>query len=305
MKVAAGIDIGGTNIKYGLVDARGKILYRGRIKTRTFPLADDFADYFLHESGKIIAGLDGDYELGGIGIGSPNGNHITGCVEYAPNLHWKGRVELARIFTDKFGIKTYIDNDANAAALGELLFGNGRGMKNFVMLTLGTGLGSGIIVDGKLLRGSDGLGGEAGHTIVVENGRQCGCGRKGCLETYVSATALMTTYREITGKNLPARDISDNAAAGEPECFQALDQMADTLAKGLANLKSVLSPEAFIIAGGISAIGEAFLKPVRKYFDQYVLNIYTQQTKIMNSALEGADAAILGAASLGMDFDLE
>src|SRR3954471_5326483 len=191
--LVAGVDIGGTNTVFGLVDANGKILLKESISTEHFPIPEDLVAVVCEHIKKAAEGFSATHQLAGAGIGAPNGNYFKGTIEFAPNLKWTGVIPLAKLFSDRLNVKTVLTNDANAAAIGEMVFGGAKGMKDFIFITLGTGLGSGIVVNGQLVYGHDGLAGELGHVIVIQHGRQCGCGRKGCLEQYCSATGIVKT----------------------------------------------------------------------------------------------------------------
>lgn len=295
--VAVGIDIGGTNIKVGLVDAEGAILNRLILKTAAYPepqsLVEDLA-------GRIQRLVEGNSLLG-IGIGAPNGNYYRGSIEHAPNLEWEGVVPLADWMTEATGVPCLLTNDANAAALGEMLFGDAKGMKDFLFITLGTGLGSGLVVDGQLVYGHDGAAGELGHVIVQPSGRLCGCGRRGCLEQYASATGLLLTYRELNpeaSSNTTSREVFDRAAAGEQAALETFEHTAQVLGLALANSVAYTQPEAIFLFGGLAAAGDILLKPVREHFEANLLNIYRGKTTIRPSGLVESDAAIHGAASL-------
>ncbi|HEX5133035.1 MAG TPA: ROK family protein [Candidatus Krumholzibacteria bacterium] len=299
-RLAAGIDIGGTNTKLGLVDRAGKIVFREQVDTRTLTTAEAFADAV---SARIRESLNGA-ELIGVGIGAPNGNFFTGSIEHAPNLAWKGIVPMARFFETRTGVRTLLTNDANAAALGEMLFGAARGMRDFIFITLGTGVGSGIVVNGALVCGHDGLAGEIGHVIVEPAGRPCGCGRRGCLEQYASAGGLVATYRERIGDRetpVTAREVAERARAGEPAAVEAFRETGDLLGLTLANSVAYTSPAAIFLFGGLTEAGDVLLDPVRLSFEDNLLNVYRGNVDIRLSGLDGADAAILGAASLIWD----
>ena len=302
-QVIAAVDIGGTNVVYGIVSREGEILAKSVVPTKDC----------LEPSvmvGKVVEGLqhqlsfiDEPKELSGVGIGAPNGNHHTGCIEFAPNLNWKGIVPLAELFENALGVKAMLTNDANAAALGEMVFGDAKGLRDFLFITLGTGLGSGIVANGKLIYGHDGLAGELGHVIVKPNGRACGCGRKGCLETYCSATGLRRTYAEMTSTEfskdtLASKEIVERAKQGEEKALKALDFTAQMLGFSLANAVAYTSPKTIFLFGGLANAGDLLLVPTRRYFEENLLNIYKNKVEIRLSGLPEDHAALLGAASL-------
>ncbi len=303
-KLAAGIDIGGTNILLGLVNEKGEITERTSWKTTSFTMAEEWvilACQFIRE--KINHYPNATFV--GVGIGAPNGNVHSGAIEHAPNMPWKGIVPLAGMFENSLSCKSVLTNDANAAALGEMLFGAAKNARHFLYITLGTGLGSGIVVDGKLVYGHDGFAGEIGHVILFPGGRPCGCGRNGCVETYCSATAIQTTYAEIQKKNgLPAIANTDakyiylRALNGEKEAKQAFEQTGDWLGLVLANSVAYTSPEKIILFGGLAQAGDLLLNPVKQSFEKNLLHNYKNKVIITRSSLPENDAAILGAASL-------
>lgn len=263
-----GMDIGGTNTVFGIVDARGNVISKGAIKTDTHDDINLYVNDIYNELIKLIDAVGGIEKIRGIGVGAPNGNYYTGNIESAANLRWKGIVPLARLMSDKFGVPVALTNDANAAAIGEMTYGAARGMKNFIMITLGTGVGSGIVVDGKVVYGHDGFAGELGHTISVRNnGRMCGCGRTGCLETYTSATGVARTAREIleTSKkesllrNLPvesitSKDVYDAAIQGDETAKEIFEFTGKILGEALADFVAFSAPEAIVLFGGSAAI---------------------------------------------------
>ncbi len=296
-KVAIGIDIGGTNIKVGLVDRTGAVLDQFTLKTAEYPTPRPLADDLSAQ----IEELAENYALLGIGIGAPNGNFYRGSIEHPPNLAWEGVTPFASWMAEATGVPCFLTNDANAAALGEMLFGAAKGMSDFLFITLGTGLGSGIVVGGKLVYGHDGTAGEIGHVIVEPGGRPCGCGRRGCLEQYASATGVVITYRELNPDASPdttSRGISERAASGEQAALDAFEQTAKVLGLALANSVAYTQPEAIFLFGGLAAAGDLLFEPVRRHFEANLLNIYQGKTTILPSGLSESDAAILGAASL-------
>jgi len=308
--VVAGVDIGGTNTIIGLVDSEGKIIAEERLSTPDYAFADDFVEA-LDEKLKSMASELKEINIAGIGIGAPNANFNKGTIELAPNLRWKGIIPLVKLTERRTGLKTRITNDANAAALGEMLFGGAKGMKHFIVLTLGTGLGSGIVVDGEVVYGHTGFAGELGHMTVAEGGRVCGCGRRGCLETYASATGLVrtvlallsdrrdqSTLRELKSTDITSRRVAEAAAAGDVIAIEALDQTARMIALGIANAVIFSSPETIFLFGGLAKAGEALMVPVRRYADELVQPVFRGTFTIEPSGLPEANAAILGASAL-------
>lgn len=304
MKLAAGIDIGGTNILLGLVNESGKILEQTSWKTSSFTVPETWVDAAFS---KLVEWLNQypNTRFMGVGIGAPNGNVHSGAIEHAPNMPWKGIVPLARMFQEKLSCQVLLTNDANAAALGEMLFGAAKNCRDFLYITLGTGLGSGIVVNGQLVYGHDGFAGEIGHVILFPDGRPCGCGRRGCVETYCSATAIKTTYAEILKKkNLPensaadAKFIYERAMAGEKVAIEAFEQTGNWLGLVLANSVAYTSPEKIILFGGLAQAGDLLLNPVKRSFEKNLLHNYQNKVTITCSSLPENDAAILGAASL-------
>jgi len=296
-EVAVGIDIGGTSIKVGMVDRDGAVLDQFALNTADYPtprpLVNDLAE-------RIEQGAN-RYTLLGVGIGAPNGNFYRGAIEYPPNLPWEGVTPFATWMAEAVEVPCLLTNDANAAALGEMLFGAAKGMSDFLFITLGTGLGSGIVVDGELVYGHDGMAGEIGHVIVEPGGRTCGCGRRGCLEQYASATGLVLTYRELNPEAAPeitSRDISERAASGEQAALEAFELTAQALGLALANSVAYTQPEAIFLFGGLAAADDLLFEPVGSHFEANLLNIYQGNTAICPSGLAESDAAILGAASL-------
>ena len=309
-----GIDIGGTNTVFGIVDARGSILASGSIKTQKYAEINDYVNDLSNELVRLLEQENVKDQIEGIGIGAPNANYFTGNIEHAPNLPWKGIVPLAQMLKEKIGIPVAITNDANAAAIGEMTYGAARGMKDFIMITLGTGVGSGIVVNGQLVYGHDGFAGELGHVIVDRNGRPCGCGRKGCLETYCSATGVARTAREFLVqrtepsllRNVPAdeiqsKDVYDAAVKGDKLAQDIFEYTGRILGEALANFIAFSSPEAIILFGGLAKSGDYIMKPIQKAIDENILKIYAGKTKLLLSQLKDADAAVLGASALGWE----
>ncbi len=307
-QLAVGIDIGGTNTVFGIVDRRGNIISEGKIRTDHYPVVDEFMEvlYDALMQHMQAAGLE---QIKGIGIGAPNGNYYTGNIEFAPNLKWKGIIPLARLVHEKFHLPTALTNDANAAAVGEMTYGAAKGMKDFIMVTLGTGVGSGFVANGQIIYGHDGFAGELGHVIAVRDGRPCGCGRKGCLETYTSATGVVRTTREMLQNGhtsnllkdddtLTARKVFEAAAAGDKLAQEVFDFTGKILGQSLADAVAYTSPQAIILFGGLTQAGEWLFKPTKKYMEENLLSIYKNKVKIIPSDLRENDSAILGASAL-------
>jgi glucokinase len=307
-KLVVGIDIGGTNTVLGLVNSKGEILAKSTVPTENFPVPEHLVAIICEEIKKVFSAFSSKYELAGIGVGAPNGNFFKGTIEFAPNLRWEGVVPLAKFFQDRIGLKTLLTNDANAAALGEMIFGGARGMKDFIFITLGTGLGSGIVANGEMIYGHDSFAGEIGHVIMFPDGRPCGCGRKGCLETYCSATGIKRTYSDLLLSHhersdlkshvADAKYIYDKAIVGDKDAREAFRYTGDILGLALANSVAYTSPEAIFLFGGLALAGDLIFKPTIESFERNLLNIYKNKIRILPSQLRENDAAILGAASL-------
>jgi glucokinase len=311
---AIGIDIGGTNTKYGIVNHRGQIVFEGSIKTDKYLDVHEFIDA-LYE--KLQPEIERMKELNfiGIGVGAPNGNFYTGTIEYAPNLKWKGIIPLAQLMQDKFKMPTKLTNDANAAAVGEMMYGAARGMKDFIMITLGTGVGSGIFANGQLILGHDGFAGELGHTIVVPGGRlHPNTGALGSLEAYCSATGVTYTAKEyLTGteelsilRDIPLDDLDskavfDAAVSGDSLAQKVFKTTGDILGMALANFVMFSSPEAIILFGGLTKAGDILMNPVKESMERNLLPIFKDKVKLIFSELKESDAAILGASALVWD----
>lgn len=311
-KVAVGIDIGGTNTVLGIVDIEGKIVARNSMPTRT---SEDYHPYMESLSEVIRQTIEsaGDgLEIQGIGLGAPNGNYYNGTIEFAPNLKFKGIVPVVDFLKTKFDYPMIVlTNDANAAAIGEMIYGGAKGMKDFIMITLGTGVGSGIVVNGEMVYGHDGFAGEIGHTIVFPEGRQCGCGRKGCLETYTSAPGIKRTVfellssmcepsllKEFNFNDLSALQIDAFACKGDKIALEAFDYTGKILGLKLADAVAHTSPEAIFLFGGLAQAGDLIFEPTKRYMEQYILNIYKNKVKLLPSELPPGDAAILGSSAL-------
>lgn len=292
-----GIDIGGTTSKLGLVKD-GKVIARARIATTGH--ADDhaFADALCHAAERMC--MENSQPIAAVGIGAPNANQLTGIIEMAPNLPWKHDVPLARMMSDRLGVPATLGNDANAAALGEWRYGAGQGTDDLLVVTLGTGLGSGFIVNGKLVLGSAGNAGELGHLILIPGGRICTCGRHGCLEAYVSIRGMIATYMEAGGPSAPedVKAIADRANAGDKAAIACFQRTTEWLAIGLANAVCATGPRRIVLFGGIARNGELLMSPLRDRFQEVLLNIYKGRVDLTVSALPDDDAALLGAAAL-------
>ncbi|WP_435052509.1 ROK family protein [Muribaculum intestinale] len=310
-----GIDIGGTNTVFGIVDARGNVVASSSIKTGRHADIKDYVEELKTSLFNLLEANDATDKIAGIGVGAPNGNYFTGAIEMAPNLPWKGRIPLAELLREAFGVPVALTNDANAAAIGEMTYGVARGMKDFIMITLGTGVGSGIVVNGQLVYGHDGFAGELGHVIVKpSNGRMCGCGRTGCLEAYCSATGVARTAREFletrTDKSLlrnfaiesiTSKDVYDAAVQGDKLAKEIFEYTGKIMGEAFANFIAFSSPEAIILFGGLSRSGDLLMKPIKEAMDRNTLNIYKGKTKLLLSELKESDAAVLGASALGWE----
>ena len=309
-EVVAGVDIGGTNTVFGLVDREGKILAENRICTSSYPEIDDFISILSNSIIRLKSDVK-DIKIIGIGVGAPNANYHKGTIELAPNLAWKGIVPFSALLKEKIDLPVAITNDANAAAMGEMIFGAAKKVKDFIILTLGTGLGSGIVINGELVYGHTGFAGELGHTIVVPGGRDCGCGRQGCLETYASATGLVRTVlymlsemkeesslRDIAPHKLTSKQIAEEAEKGDVIALEAFDYTAEMLAFGIINSVVFSSPEAVYLFGGLANAGNLIFDPVRKYVDLNIQPVFKGTVKILPSGIPENNAAVLGSAAL-------
>jgi len=310
-----GMDMGGTNTVFGIVDTRGNVVSKSAVKTSTHMDVNLYIDDIYVALSKLIESAGGIDKIKGIGVGAPNGNYYTGNIEFAPNLNWKGVIPFANMMADKFGIPTALTNDANAAAVGEMTYGAARGMKNFIMITLGTGVGSGIVIDGKVVYGHDGFAGELGHVIVMRNnGRTCGCGRSGCLEAYASATGVARSAREILEsstkasilRNIPVTDITskdvfDAAMEGDEIAIEIFNFTGKILGEAFADFVTFSAPEAIILFGGLSKAGNLILNPIVENMEKNLLNIWKGKVKVLFSELKEADAAVLGASALAWE----
>lgn len=308
-QLAVGIDIGGTNVVVGLANKEGTILKRNTFPMATFVTPESFVEKITASIRSEFAEFEANYDLKGIGIGAPNGNYYTGSIEFAPNLKWEGVVPLASMFREHFDVLVALTNDANAAALGEKQFGHAKGMNDFLVVTLGTGVGSGFVANGKLILGHDGFAGELGHAIVFMDGRQCACGRKGCLERYASAGGIVETMKEYIAQNpgksileeradFKAKDIYDAAIKGDQLALEAFDYTGKILGFMLSQAVAVTSPEAIFLFGGLAASGKLIFEPTKRYMEDYLLNVFRNKVQLLPSGLPESDVAVLGAAAL-------
>lgn len=310
---AIGIDIGGTNTKFGIVDARGDILYRGAISTKKHEDVHDFIEELYEAIKPAVETVGGWSQIKGIGVGAPNGNYYKGTVEYAPNLTWTGIVPLASLIKTKFGLPAWLTNDANAAAVGEMMYGAARGMRDFIMITLGTGVGSGIVANGQLIYGHDGFAGELGHTIIIPGGRfHPGTGAYGSLEAYASATGIKNTalelladhpetpskLRKYSDDELESHHVHECALKGDKIALHVFEYTGKILGMALANFVMFSSPEAIVLFGGPTKAGDMLLQPVREHMEANLLPIFRNKVKLIFSLLPESDAAILGASAL-------
>ncbi|MDI9338384.1 MAG: ROK family protein [Alphaproteobacteria bacterium] len=312
---AIGIDIGGTGTKFGIVDKMGNVIYSDSVSTTHVTSPEQLIKVIYDNLQPSIISHGGINNFVGVGLGAPNGNVYTGTVEWAPNLPWKGIIPLAKIVKSQFKIKSLLTNDANAAAIGEMQYGAAKGMKDFVMITLGTGVGSGFVVNGQLVYGHDGFAGEFGHTIIFPDGRlHQGTGIKGSLESYCSATGVrITTLEKLESTNKPsllraipeddldAKAVYEAAKKGDAIAIEVFNTTGEILGLGLANIIMITSPEAIILFGGLAQAGDFLLKPLRKTLEAHLLPIFQNKVKILLSHLKSSDAAILGASALVWD----
>lgn len=313
-----GLDLGGTNSVFGIVDADANIVASTSVKTRGHKNVNDYVENCCTALRPLISQVGGIDKIHAMGIGAPNGNYYNGTIEFAPNLPWahNGVIPLAKMFNEATGIPVKLTNDANAAAMGEMAYGAARGMKNFIVITLGTGVGSGIVINGQLVYGSDGFAGELGHVIMdrTEKGRSCGCGRKGCLEAYCSATGVARTAREmlsntdrpslLRAKNLDeieSLDVSIAASKGDELANEIFQFTGNMLGEACADFAAFCSPEAFIFFGGLCKAGDLIMDPIREAYNARVLKIFKGKAKFLVSGLMNANAAVLGASALGWE----
>lgn len=313
MKLSVGIDIGGTTAKYGIVNEQGEILEQDRISTRAHEDVNLFIDDLYEKIMPMINRHGGIENIKGIGAGAPNGNFNTGTIEYAPNLVWKGIVPMADLMTKKFGLKTLLTNDANAAAVGEMIYGCAKGVKHFITITLGTGVGSGIVIDGKIVVGHDGFAGELGHTIIRKNGRfHKGTGSHGSLESYTSATGVRETafeflaadptekslLRNFTTEELTSQTVYECALQGDAIALKVFEFTGEILGEALANAVMFSSPEMIVLFGGLTKAGDLLMKPTKASMEANLIQIFKNKVKLVFSNLKESDAAILGASAL-------
>lgn len=308
MNIAIGIDIGGTNTVWGLINEAGQVLHRGRWSTSSHAQAPAFVQAAATGLQEVLD-QHPEWVLQGIGVGAPNGNFFNGTIEYAPNLQWDGVIPLRELFQQHFSVPVFVTNDANAAAVGEQLFGCAKDHQDFVVVTLGTGVGSGFVVNGQLVYGHDGFAGELGHTIIERDGRLCGCTRKGCLETYTSATGIVRTAREYLATyqgisllqqvdDLSAHAIAQCAEQGDALALDIFDVTGHYLGFSLANTVAISSPSLIVLYGGLAQAGDLILGPTQRYMEQYMLNIFQNKVRLQLSTVPQNDAAVLGAAAL-------
>lgn len=313
-----GLDLGGTNAVFGIVDQRGQVLASNSIKTQAYKTVEDFVDAGVEALKPIIAKIGGISQIKAMGIGAPNGNFYRGTIEFAPNLSWghNGVVPLAEMFSKKLNIPVGLTNDANAAAIGEMQYGVARGMKNFIMITLGTGVGSGIVINGQMVYGSDGFAGELGHVTMIrgKEGRSCGCGRTGCLEAYCSATGVARTareflekskeeslLREIKPEDITSLDVSIAASKGDKLALKVYKFTGEMLGQACADFATFSSPEAFVFFGGLTKAGDLLMNPIVESYNKHALEIFKNKPKFLVSSLDDAAAAVLGASAIGWE----
>jgi glucokinase len=314
-QLVIGIDIGGTGTKFGLVDRDGNVLFSSEISTKKHATVDSFIKELYAELSALIEKSGGTGRIKGIGVGAPNGNFYTGTIEYAPNLPWKGIIPLKEIMETTFKLPVTLTNDANAAAIGEMMYGAAKGMKDFIMITLGTGVGSGIVANGQLIYGHDGFAGELGHTIVIPDGRfHPGTGKKGSLEAYASATGVRNTAIEILEntteesllRNIPkdkldSKAVYEAAIQGDKVALDIFEFTGKILGLALANAIMFSSPEAIVLFGGLTKAGDLILKPTREHMEENLIQVFQNKVKILISHLKESDAAILGASALAWE----
>lgn len=310
--LAIGVDIGGTGTKFGIVDRNGNVLFSSEMSTKKHKTIDTFIDELHEQLSTLIEKAGGIGRMRGIGMGAPNGNFYSGTIEYAPNLPWKGIIPIAKLVSDKFKLDVTLTNDANAAAIGEMMYGAAKGMKDFIMITLGTGVGSGFVANGQLIYGHDGFAGEIGHTIVIPDGRiHEGTGKKGSLESYASATGVRLTalevlenrnepslLRDLDKETIDSKAVYDAAIKGDQLALEIFEFTGKILGISLANAVMISSPEAIILFGGLTKSGDLILKPTRQHMEENLIQVFQNKVKILISHLKESDAAILGASAL-------
>jgi len=313
--LAIGIDIGGTGTKFGIVDRDGNVLFSGEMSTKKHKEIEGFIDELHGHLAELIEKAGGIGRIRGIGVGAPNGNFYTGTIEYAPNLPWSGIIPIAKMMSDKFQLPVTLTNDANAAAIGEMMYGAAKGMRDFIMITLGTGVGSGIVANGQLIYGHDGFAGELGHTIVIPDGRMHqGTGKRGSLESYASATGVRLTALEMLENSneasllrtadketLDSKVVYDAAIKGDKLALEIFEFTGKILGLALANAVMFSSPEAIILFGGLTKSGDLILNPTRRHMEENLIQVFQNKVKILVSHLKESDAAILGASALAWD----
>ena len=314
-QLVIGIDIGGTGTKFGIVDRDGNVLFGSEISTKKHATVETFIDELYDALTVLIEKSGGTGRIKGIGVGAPNGNYYSGTIEYAPNLPWKGIIPLAEMLQTKFKLPVTLTNDANAAAIGEMMYGAAKGMKDFIMITLGTGVGSGIVANGQLIYGHDGFAGELGHTIVIPDGRfHPGTGKKGSLESYASATGVRNTAIEILEKttepselrnvqkdDLDSKAVYEAAIQGDKVALEIFEFTGKILGLALANAIMFSSPEAIVLFGGLTKAGDLILKPTKQHMEENLIQVFQNKVKILVSHLKESDAAILGASALAWE----
>lgn len=311
-----GIDMGGTNTKFGIVDARGNVLNSSSIKTQKYTDINEYCDVLCAEMMKLVDVYGGIEVIRGIGAGAPNANYYSGSIEYAPNLPWKGVVPFSQMISERMGVPCRITNDANAAAMGEMTYGTAKGMKNFIMITLGTGVGSGIVIDGKVVYGHDGFAGELGHTKIIRDAsaRECGCGQKGCIEAYASANGVARTAKELLQttdrpsllRELPideitSKDVFDAAMKDDEMAKEIFQYTGELLGAKLADFIAFSAPEAIVLFGGLTKAGDILMEPIVESMNRNVVRFWKDKVKVLFSSLKDSDAAILGASALAWE----
>ncbi len=310
-KILFGMDIGGTNTVFGLVDENANLLDHSGFKTNKKPQVDAYVEIISSELSAMYEKYSAEYELAGIGIGAPNGNYYTGTIKLPPNIPWIRDLNLVGELKKYFDVPIVLTNDANAMAYGEMIFGAAKGAKDIIVITLGTGLGSGIIVNGEVVYGHEGIAGELGHVCVVPDGRHCACGKDGCLETYASATGIKRTlfqliadhdgksvFNKVTFEELTSKMISEAALQGDPIALEAFEYTGNLLGLALANASLVTQPEVIVLSGGLAKAGDLIFKPTIEAFEKYLLPLYRNKIKVIPSTLKNDSAAIMGAAAL-------